>query len=658
MLGSLKNNNNNIRLSSATVITCTLRVNFCFLQFCGKPFRAKSSMHYHLKAAHGLDIELSPGLEERYLRMKTRAHVNFVQRGQFMALGAQGSDTASEMSFYRDIDDLEDETRSNDSSTLPEPKQGTRMSSGMHVKTEEESTYKGNPGPYEGVVIAAAEPFKRNQISVQNETVLVTRLDGLDMINGKTASVYKCYLCGKMFNSLSGIQCHLSLHFDKQLVSFECCFCDEIFSFKTQMRNHIRKKHGSHLRRKACNDNTSMFNNESGKPSQFSKPSVVQTKDSSRNSKSKDHLTCKYCRKIFVSLPSLQKHMKYHFWNRNCFCRICGKSFTQYTSLQLHISRFHWNVSYNTGLPSSHKLHQKLNFFKSFRCESNKNGIINGKGEMRKQKELDRIKADVTVVLPQSPSDSGELSDAPTSIHSSENWPENISENGHNMDENQTRIKVAPKRSLMSFRKETLNGKPQSKSPRKMTNDSNDYPINYIKTEPGGQDTNNNDSAHEMRNRLSPEHRPNVTSPDSLVPSPYSMNATNHLLLAKALAAHNVSQLTQNTMNTSQSLFPPTSLPPGLAAMSHMMPMPMSMQDLNGPQTSKSPSPASLSSSKSDQSPEDKEKEKELLVGYPRVQWGQKGAVDKLWTFNMFHPEGSLSSDGRKVTSLSRTHSR
>ena len=322
------------------------------------------------------------------------------------------------------------------------------------------------------MVIAAAEPFRRNQISIQNETVLVTRLDGLDMINGKTASVYKCYLCGKMFNSLSGIQCHLSLHFDKQLVSFECCFCDEMFSFKTQMRNHIRKKHGSHLRSNAGGSNTSLLNEKGDKSNQFTKALAARAKES--KFKSKKHWNCKYCRKIFVTLGSLQKHMKYHFWNRNCFCRMCGKSFTQYRSLQLHISRFHWTMNSSTGT-STHNLHQKLNFFKSY--PANKNGMIKGRIEMKKQPVLDRLKKDVTVVLPQSPSENGDLSDAGSSCHSSDNWPENSSENGHDFDENLTKIKVAPRRSLMSFHRENLNGKPHSKSPRKMASDVNDYPI-------------------------------------------------------------------------------------------------------------------------------------------------------------------------------------
>ena len=607
-------------------------------------------MHYHLKAAHGLDIELSPGLEERYLRMKTRAHMNMIQKHQFSGLAPPSSDTASEISFYRDIEELEEEIRSDDSSeTKHDYKQGTTLSNGMKERSLGEDR---NTGAYEGVVIAAAEPFRRNQISIQNETVLVTRLDGLDMINGKTASVYKCYLCGKMFNSLSGIQCHLSLHFDKQLVSFECCFCDAIFSFKTQMRNHIRKKHGSHLRTKTTNVKSSLLDNKGDKSNQFSKTSAVKAKES--KVKSKTHLSCKYCRKILLSVSSLQKHMKYHFWNRNCFCRMCGKSFTQYTSLQHHISRFHWAETNNAGV-SSHKFYQKMNFFKSFPY-INKNGLIKEKAEMKNKTDLNRIK-DVTVVLPQSPSDNGDLSDAGTSQHSLDNWPGSMSENGREFDDSQSRIKIAPKRSLMSFHRENFNGKPQSKSPRKTASDLNDYPVNYMKKEPGSQDTNNNNSQDNSSN-LSPEYKPKVSSPNGLVPSPF-MNATNNLLLAKALAAHNVSQLSQNTMNTSTPYFPPTTLPPSLAAMNHMMSLSnMSMPDSNGPQTSKSPSPASLSSTKSDQSPEDREREKEMLVGYPRVNWSQKGMTDKLWTFNMFQPDDTLSTDGRKVTSLSRTHSR
>ena len=42
-------------------------------QFCQKGFRQPQSLNFHLKAKHKVDIPLSQGQEERYLRLKTRA---------------------------------------------------------------------------------------------------------------------------------------------------------------------------------------------------------------------------------------------------------------------------------------------------------------------------------------------------------------------------------------------------------------------------------------------------------------------------------------------------------------------------------------------------------------------------------------------------------
>lgn len=46
---------------------------FVFAQVCHKCFKQKGSLLYHQKAAHDLNVELSQGLEERYLRLKTRS---------------------------------------------------------------------------------------------------------------------------------------------------------------------------------------------------------------------------------------------------------------------------------------------------------------------------------------------------------------------------------------------------------------------------------------------------------------------------------------------------------------------------------------------------------------------------------------------------------
>ncbi|CAE1253827.1 unnamed protein product [Acanthosepion pharaonis] len=44
-------------------------------EVCSKAFKAKGSMLYHKKVTHGVNVELSQGLEERYLRLKTRAQM-------------------------------------------------------------------------------------------------------------------------------------------------------------------------------------------------------------------------------------------------------------------------------------------------------------------------------------------------------------------------------------------------------------------------------------------------------------------------------------------------------------------------------------------------------------------------------------------------------
>ena len=47
---------------------------FCWwFQYCNKGFKQPGSLNYHMKATHNLDIPLSQGLEERYLRLKTRS---------------------------------------------------------------------------------------------------------------------------------------------------------------------------------------------------------------------------------------------------------------------------------------------------------------------------------------------------------------------------------------------------------------------------------------------------------------------------------------------------------------------------------------------------------------------------------------------------------
>lgn len=654
---------------------------FACLQLCSKPFRAKSSMHYHLKATHGLDIELSPGLEERYLRMKTRAQMNLLQRGHISGFPSHlaGSESGNYRRDLTDLDDLEDETKSTDSlyhnsgngsdfnsETLS---QGSIGQTGNDSKSALDLSMAGKSKVFAGnthstangeVITYKTNPLKKSQLSVQNETILVTRLDGLDLISGENASVFKCYLCTSMFSSLSKLQCHLLIHFKKQVVTYQCCFCDKVFHFKMQMQNHLRCHHSLEI------------------------SSLQYTKDSSliKNGQSIKNGTfsCRFCLKMFDNKISLHRHARHHLWNRNCFCRICGKNFNQYTSLQIHISRFHWKTVgkakdgsswVRRNLSQMKRQHMKPKNY-DVRMSTAMDEPLNLIHKTKNQNAT-LPNQNFTVVMPQSPpSMNGNTSDTAYSQHSSDhNWSETMSDNpAQDCEDGDVEIRSAPKRSLLPLKRDTS---PRGRSSRKSaplhsayhnhTTSDNDLPLNFSKTDGNPQDRNNNESSDPVPSRSSPELTLPITAanPEAIMPG-YALNATNQMLMAKALAAHQ--SLTHHLNNTSQPMiFPPNHLPPSLAAMTQMMSLPGVATPVipdSRAGTSKSPSPASHSSSKSDTSPEDRDSKegiRESLMGYPRVQWGQDKA-SPLWSFNMYSPPETGHTDGRKVTSLSRTHSR
>ncbi|XP_045209229.2 zinc finger protein 236-like isoform X2 [Mercenaria mercenaria] len=649
-------------------------------EYCNKPFRAKSSMHYHLKATHGVEIELSPGLEERYLRMKTRAQMNLLQRGHLTGLPQiYGSESGNYRRENVDFDDLDEDAKSTDSfcqnmgtgsdlalDTISQGKNGETgndsklaldlSKSGISnlTSSEVQSTSKG-----EGIGFVEA-PFKRSRLSVQNETILVTRLDGLDMIRGKNSSVFKCYLCSEMLPSLGKMQNHLSVHYHKNNVNYQCCFCDKIFQQKAYMQDHMRRKHSSDIS-SLCNtkDSSLIYNGQ-------------LDEDSS--------LSCRFCLKKFDNMISLHKHTRLHTWSKNYCCKICGKTFSQYTSLQMHISRLHWKTAGKSKVRSSW-VRSRRHFV--WRLPPKLHNVFPTKASeplnlMRKSKNQN-ISAlpnqNFTIVMPRSPSTAdgniSDVADAGFSQHSSDNnWSESMSDNPlHDTDDGDVEIRTAPKRSLLPLRRDMS---PRGRTSRKSTpvhlsyqnhtTSDNDLPLNFSKSDRSPQDTNNNEASDGACNGVSPELQLPITAsnPEAIMPG-YALGTTNHLLMAKALAAHQ--SLTHHLNNTSQPMiFPPNHLPPSLAAMNQMMSLPVStplMPDQHAG-TSKSPSPASHSSSKSDTSPEDRDSKdgiRESILGYPRFPLGQEKA-GPLWSFNMYSPPDTGHTDGRKVTSLSRTHSR
>lgn len=632
-------------------------------------------MHYHLKATHGVEIELSPGLEERYLRMKTRAQMNLLQRGGHLP-GMSHLYGSESTTFRRDnVDyDTEDDCKSNDSSVYPNSGFGSDVSSsaiksqGLHGHTgnddkfaldlsisgKEKYSHRDLQTKIGEVVTYGDESVQKGKLRVLNETILVTKLEGMGLISGEQTTVYKCYLCTNIFSTLSKMQCHLSVHFEKHIVTYQCCFCEETFYVKMQMQNHLRQNHTLDIA------GLSIYEN------------------GTKGSRSYDHenpFPCKFCRKSFDSEISLHKHARLHLRKRNCYCRSCGKTFNQYTSLQLHISRVHPKISEKSKTGSSWT-RNNLNFFLS--PLKTKNRKVKGPETCSEMEPLNLANGqsnssrsflpsdNVTMVIPRSPpAYNGESSDHGLSQHSSDNnWSETFSEPPHlEAEDGAGEIRSAPKKYLLpkqdtSPRSGHNSWKSRNHHSTSLTSANSDVPLNFAKSDSSHHDSNNNDSSSSstsQNHRQSPELKlpTSLANPEALMRG-YNLNATSHLLMAKALMAHQT--LTQHLNSTSQPMiFPPNHLPPSLVAMTQMMSLPVgnAMHGEHVAGTSKSPSPVSHSSSKSETSPEDREN----ASGAQRMNWGQDKLNSSLWNFNVYSPDTG-HTDGRKVTSLSRTHSR
>ena len=86
-------------------------------------------------------------------------------------------------------------------------------------------------------------PGLKHQLSIRNETVIISRLDGVNNVTGDKVSLYKCYLCGRVFQQLSVLQLHLSTHFEKRVTYYQCLYCDACYRFKAQLVQHLQTHH-------------------------------------------------------------------------------------------------------------------------------------------------------------------------------------------------------------------------------------------------------------------------------------------------------------------------------------------------------------------------------------------------------------------------------
>ncbi|XP_021342010.1 zinc finger protein 236-like isoform X2 [Mizuhopecten yessoensis] len=750
---------------------------------CGKPFRAKNSMLYHKKSAHGFDIELSPGLEERFLRLKKQNNLNSIALKMAHPNLQDTPKPQIPNSSEMDLEDMDsDETSSLhnvDSYTMEESNKvfyscgytnsyqddeveldestglfKHKISNGgqgklanpinMSENSDDVLMNSDNMDPPDitdmikdgtsmvGAEIIHGSHFTKSRISIRNETVLITRLDGVNLATGKETSLYKCYLCGKVFNFLSKVQCHLSMHFEKDIVIFQCQLCKASFWFKNQVMQHIRKRHPSEVDNVSKRHESECKNNDADNDTSNSDmDSGIQVKSEGNDENSderegssspaenkinnasifkKDNedrgndvlcrfwrglkyrknsngsYVCLVCRKSFHREISLLKHIKIHSGHKQCYCQECGKGFTEFTSLRQHLTLFH-------GLKDNHHTlkphikpstkHSLLSNLLSKKAGKQPDADVHDstrQSHEERARELlikEGIQEDVTVVMPCGPDDDPDIDmdDGPRLL---DVWSERDSEESSEANSQDGLVTaMIPRRSLG---KETNKSKRKSSQPVKLQNASIPPPAPLQVSIPTPAPA----AAFQIPTRLlinSEAARAAVATLPETSDLPGGVQIKQEPLSPKAdlpptsaptsnfISAN--PQVAQFLMNPGQMILTSGSgstsgqPQPMMLLSNSAFPSPIPgniigmVQVANSANqiSAKEPLPTDSSTPmSSDPSPINSDgNDRDMLVGYPRVQWSPNETPP---TSGSGFTWSQISADGRKVTSLSRTHSR
>ena len=209
--------------------------------------------------------------------------------------------------------------------------------------------------------------FVGNQINVKKKTVLVSRVDGINVETGVEVSVYKCHMCGKMFKRLGELQCHLSLHSERHLTFYRCQLCSANFTFKTHLLRHLRSRHrlnlpshiessmtiGNGMRCTSDGEVDSLSNSLQSAEAALdclkatSKESIESNSASYRRTsiakstgRSEDLRTWEYINGNAIDRGRTSDSVV----STSYICQICGCGFDTGTGLDQHVLRFHADI--------------------------------------------------------------------------------------------------------------------------------------------------------------------------------------------------------------------------------------------------------------------------------------------------------------------------
>lgn len=146
----------------------------------------------------------------------------------------------------------------------------------------------------------------------------------------------KCTFCGKL-TAVRYLKKHMYQHIPQG--NFPCTLCKKVLNSKPQHKAHmkIHREHSSHV----CDICGRTFIREVYLQTHKTKVHPVL------DTKIKE-LQCYICKRVYISLPSLRGHLKWHSKDKNShLCALCGACFRAASILERHLMRADHNGDHN-----------------------------------------------------------------------------------------------------------------------------------------------------------------------------------------------------------------------------------------------------------------------------------------------------------------------
>ncbi|KAL3280961.1 hypothetical protein HHI36_004186 [Cryptolaemus montrouzieri] len=179
------------------------------------------------------------------------------------------------------------------------------------------------------------------EIRIKNEVhAFSDESENEDPEGGGKINFYKCKMCPKVYNRSSNLLRHEKFHLNDQL--HQCSICDKKF-----MRNDLLERHKlAHAKK---NNEKMDKNSDDGLESASlneaesknigdgmeDESSVTEVQE---NEKKSDRLTCKVCKKKFMKMARLKRHMKTHSPEKPYSCQTCCRGFSRLEIYKNHMN--------------------------------------------------------------------------------------------------------------------------------------------------------------------------------------------------------------------------------------------------------------------------------------------------------------------------------